>query len=147
VTPGTLLQILIALGVILSLWNKQRQAAARARGEGRPAGRPDPLEEERTRRVQEEIRRKIADRNAWEEARRAEPPQPGEAAPVEAEPEPEPAAEAPRPVPAPQVPPERWDPPPAAAPPRDWLGDLRETQGARRAIILREILGPPVGLR
>ena len=28
-----------------------------------------------------------------------------------------------------------------------WLAELREPAGVRRAILLREILGPPVGLR
>jgi hypothetical protein len=28
-----------------------------------------------------------------------------------------------------------------------WLSQLRERQGARRAIVLREVLGPPVGMR
>lgn len=30
---------------------------------------------------------------------------------------------------------------------RDWLATLRNPQSARRAIVLREVLGPPVGLR
>jgi hypothetical protein len=30
---------------------------------------------------------------------------------------------------------------------RAWMADLREPQSARRAIVLREILGTPVGLR
>ena len=36
---------------------------------------------------------------------------------------------------------------PVFPPASPWLSDLRERQGARRAIVLREILGPPVGLR
>jgi hypothetical protein len=36
----------------------------------------------------------------------------------------------------------------AATPPSfAWLSELRDRQGARRGIILREVLGPPVGLR
>ncbi len=36
---------------------------------------------------------------------------------------------------------------PVFPPPSPWLSELRERQGARRAIVLREILGPPVALR
>jgi hypothetical protein len=46
----------------------------------------------------------------------------------------------------PSAPTDRWAPP-GADPARDWLSELRETSGARRAIVLREILGPPVGLK
>jgi len=28
-----------------------------------------------------------------------------------------------------------------------WIADLRDPQGLRRAFVLREVLGPPVGLR
>jgi hypothetical protein len=42
----------------------------------------------------------------------------------------------------------RRDLPPAPpAPPPDWLMELRDHAGVRRAILLREILSPPVGLR
>ncbi len=37
--------------------------------------------------------------------------------------------------------------PPVHAQGRDWLAELRQRPEARRAILLREILGPPVGLR
>ena len=36
---------------------------------------------------------------------------------------------------------------PASPPSFAWLSELRERQGARRAMVLREVLGPPVGLR
>ena len=35
----------------------------------------------------------------------------------------------------------------ASAPHAVWLGDLRDPQTLRRAFVLREVLGPPVGLR
>jgi hypothetical protein len=33
------------------------------------------------------------------------------------------------------------------APAHRWLPDLRSPQGLRRAMVLREVLGPPVGLK
>jgi hypothetical protein len=38
-------------------------------------------------------------------------------------------------------------PPVSSAPPNAWLSQLRERQGARNAMVLREVMGPPVGLR
>jgi hypothetical protein len=143
-------QILVAVAAVLALWVKQRRESARSRGE-RPgaagSGQPDPTEEERTRRVQEEIRRKIAQRNAWQVAREEAPPVMTEEPPVEEGPVEVPVLrEAPQiPIQA-QAPAYRAEPAPAA-PADDWLTELRGTQGARRAMVLREILGPPVGLR
>jgi hypothetical protein len=150
-----LFQILVAVAAVIALWAKQRREAARSRGEapGAPAsGRPDPMEEERTRRVQEEIRRKIAQRNAWQAAREENPPaMTEEPPPMEEAPGPEEVAvlrEAPPPPePAPSLPARAAALPASAAPSGDWLTELRGTRGARRAMVLREILGPPVGLR
>jgi hypothetical protein len=160
------------------------------------AAEPDADEAERTRRVQAEVQRKIAERRAG----RAAPP----VAPARYEgPLPSPVA-APRPVaqpswrerPARQVPIQIDEPAPAAeeaeeaeeaaalarqqrlaeqlralneanraaqtrqsaaitasvAPAADlpaggWLAELRQPQGVRRAVLLREILGPPVCFR
>jgi hypothetical protein len=128
-------QILVAVAAVIALWAKQRREAARSRSEGPAApaaGQADAMEEERTRRVQEEIRRKIAQRNAGPE----EAPVLAEATPPP--PPPVPARPAPAPAPAAVR---------AVEPAGDWLAELRGTQGARRAMVLREILGPPVGLR
>ncbi len=147
-------QILVAVAAVLALWVKQRREAARSRGEAPGAtgsGRPDPTEEERTRRVQEEIRRKIAQRNAWQAAREDAPPVMTDEPAVASDSEPEGVQslpDAPRMFARAQALPPRAEPPPApAAPAGDWLAELRGTQGARRAMVLREILGPPVGLR
>jgi hypothetical protein len=153
-----LLQILIAVAAVIAIWKKQRRASARSRGEGPAAARADPDEEERTRRVQAEIRRKIAQRGAWEDARADRAPPVAEPPPV--------ADEAPSavslpmadgvpdlpvaPVPATfiQAVPASWEPEPASiAPTVDWLAELRYQRGVRRAMVLREILGPPVALR
>ncbi len=158
---------------------------------------PAADEAERTRRVQEEVRRKIAERRI----RPAEEPRTAEsrpasvsggwrdiverriAAPSTLDPFGGPGRRAVRPAPAPErFPPADQDDPavlerqrrlaamsravepaavqsttrlpafgtaldaqPAVVSP--WLTELREPAGVRRAILLREILGPPVGLR
>jgi hypothetical protein len=38
-------------------------------------------------------------------------------------------------------------PPISVAPSFAWLSQLRDPQGARRAMVMREVLGPPVGMR
>jgi len=146
-TPEAVLRILLVFGALLALWNKQRRAAARA-AEARPApvAHEDAMEAERTRRVQEEIRRKIAQRTAVAPPRRPAPP------PVVAAPAPAfaaaPPLQAASPLSAAEASPFRADTQPAAHPQgRDWQGELRQRTEARRAIVLREILGPPVGLR
>jgi len=43
---------------------------------------------------------------------------------------------------------EAYAPPvPSSAPAESWLSALRDPGGIRRAVVLREILGAPVGLR
>ena len=201
------LQIVIAMAAAFAYWLNQRRAAKDHEGqEGGlppiarefPAAEDDPEEAERTRRIQEEIRRKIAERR-------------GEATPVPSPREPE----RPRPPPilarhsdgalhetlearlararekaaelaaqrerqqqldaqmrlleAQQVAAERRimeiaamaekearltaeSPMPAnllgsSSGSRAWLEGLRDPDIARRAIVLREVLGPPVGIR
>ena len=133
---------------------------------GRPAaGRAEPVveaqpeeevpdeEEERTRRVREEIRRKIEERRpgaavparVYEErwdlqlpavAKMPQPPAPKPAAPLRA------AATV-----APQAPAAPAAGPLAPTMGALWLEELRTRDSARRAIVVREILGPPVALR
>lgn len=158
-TSDSIFRTAVALLVTaLAIWSNRRRATARAAVRPPAPVREDPMEAERTRRVQEDIRRKIAQRAA-----RAAPPviaaagsEPSAPPPSLAMAPPPPADQplfaAPPSFAAPVSPieasPFRRDPAPAAAPPRrDWLAELRERQGARRAIVLREILGPPVGLR
>jgi len=131
----------------------QRAEEADAPGPDLPEA-ADPEAEERANRVREEILRKIAERNPDASARqlrglvkaayqRREPvggaamrPSPGTppAAPAM-------AASLP-PAPAPGA---------AGAQARSagaaWLDELRSHESARRAIVVREILGPPVALR
>jgi hypothetical protein len=171
-TSETLFQIVLAIGAALALWNKQRRAAAKKAGPARVSGNDEAMEAERRRRVQEDIRRKIAQRaarpaplEAREEASQppmvAEPTEPftnggpGRApagafspagaakfAPVAAPPG------GPQPFSPIAASPFRKDLPPAPpAPTPDWLVELRDPSGVRRAILLREILSPPVGLK
>jgi hypothetical protein len=161
----TLFQIVLAVAAAFALWNKQRRSAAKKAEPARVSREGDAMEAERRRRVQEDIRRKIAQRAA-----RPNPPASGEAPP-----EPPVAAERFNPVaagragpigagklesvsapgrqPAAAVSPIEASPfrrdlaPAPPAPPPDWLVELRDHSGVRRAILLREILSPPVGLR
>lgn len=150
---------------------------------GSPApGAPDGEEAERTRRVQEEVRRRIAERRSrvFQSAPETAAPRPAAQNQGEnlrkliakmAGEEPAPpaldeakaalarqraieeklrvleseqaaalarAAQTAAVMPAPSAP---------AVSPAGWLGELRDPRGLRRAIVLREILGPPVGLR
>jgi hypothetical protein len=189
---------ILALVFVAFAWIAQKLGMTKGKAE-LPGGRPKQAaaaddEATRTRRVQEEIRRKISERRAG--ATRVFPSRSGR--------QPAPPIAAPRPV----APGELWgelfrgeaqEPPaditaqepepesvparqsdveikmrrlesassaasaeaggisadraavlplePAAASPNAWLSSLRERQGARRAIVLREVLGPPVGLR
>lgn len=189
------LQILIAVGAAFAYWlnqRKQEQADGEApedqRGEFAPTTQADLEEAERTRRIQEEIRRKIAERAGGGPV---EVPPPA--------PEPPPIFQrdtmAPRPVATPLREARRAPEPPSvmaesnaaailerqreleekmralaearretqrkaaamaalqaesakAAPVRgDLLTDLRGARNLRRAIVLREVLGPPVAMR
>jgi hypothetical protein len=191
-------EVLAVLFVAVA-WLAQKLGLAKDRkavkGAGPSGPEGDSGEAERTRRVQEEIRRKIAERRAG-----AAPGQPSARPGVE----PAPPIAAARPAAPPPVPwggifePDaaearaadleavlsrqrglgermrqldsaslaasaeaggysaggaaamraRLEPAtPVSAPPSPWLLELRERQGARRAIVLREILGQPVALR
>jgi len=173
--------IVIAAAVFAIL---QKFKIVRTPGTNAPAAEEDPEQAERTRRVQEEIRRRIMER-------RGQPP--GLPTETEAEPAqfpaPPPVIGEVRPalVPPPVAPAvvvlsadrqemkrqevlldqlRQWE---AVAPAiaagesasaagpgagvtgtgrtGSWLADLRSPAGLRRAVVLREILGPPVGLR
>lgn len=136
--------------VIKSSGDASRRAQAKP-AEPAPAATLAELareEEERTRRVREEIRRKIAERRAgsgvpprvFEEKWRPIPPA--------AEPE---APPAPAEMPAAAAAFQASAIPAVAAPGPSagvlWLEELRTRDSARRAILVREILGPPVALR
>ncbi|HVW21111.1 MAG TPA: hypothetical protein VHC86_07825 [Opitutaceae bacterium] len=135
-------------------------------GHGQPPP-PAAEEEERTRRVREEVARKIAARRRQESrfpAPLAPFPAPAPAsesdadaaedsvltAPVRAEEQKlvqqvkamQAAEAAPAPAFTPYAPPAL-----SGAAESPWLAELREPGGARRAVILREILGPPLSLR
>ena len=135
-------------------------APERGRGQGPVPSAGDVDVDERARRVRAEILRKIAERRGI--APTAQPararierwaPAPPEIAP-EAAPR---AAGVPAtvpgvpPLPAPQAP--RAGPAPAlggapgATPGAVWLDELRGRDSVRRAILVREILGPPIALR
>jgi hypothetical protein len=198
------LQVVLAVAAAIAYWVNQRKAAARedkketppSSGRSGPA-RADAGEDERTRRIQEEIRRKIAER-------RGAAPRPSPA-PVATERPVAPPVIAPRPVAQEmarglrerlearlaeararteakaQERQRQWEeqekaleadrfatqrrtaeiaaqaqaaPAPtlladAGIPggPRHWSDEMRDRQNLRRAIVLREVLGPPVGLR
>jgi hypothetical protein len=180
--PQVLFAIAIAIAAILQ---KLKQS-----GRGKTAGEApamDPQEAERTRRIQEEIRRRIMERRGLAPA--APPPAAEEEAP--AFPEAPPMIEEVRPV---VVAPPVWVPmeaapapdysseaeqqrqmlqrfhqlelaerehtgtgpaaagglvitTPVSAPASGLLAMLRNPAGLRQAVVLREILGPPVGMR
>ena len=176
------LQVLFAVAIaVVAILQKLKQARS---GEEPPGAAPkNPEDTERTRRLQEEIRRRIMERRGLLPA--APPPRDvAEAAP--GFPEAPPMIEEVRPVvvaPPPLEPakvaatPDRSTeferqqrlieqfreleasrqastvtaPGPTGAtrgaPAHRWLPDLRSPQGLRRAMVLREVLGPPVGLR
>jgi hypothetical protein len=186
---------LLPIGLAVAAW----AAATWSKLKKKQAGEKPPAadEAERTRRVQEEVRRKIAERRGrqpesppvrevpgrpargetWRErARREIAPVDPFGGPGRRLAKPAPAAS---PAPRPFSPPEPDDsgarerqqwlteqalvreataartaaglaqtalttPSPVVSP---WLTELREPSAVRRAIVLREILGPPVGLR
>lgn len=194
------LQILIAVGAAFAYWLNQRkqepaddgETTADRRGEFAPPTQTDPDEAERTRRIQEEIRRKIAERASGGPI--AVPPPAPEPPPIfqrdtmaprpvaspmpqarqrevvrESQPYVSPAAEtaalerqreleaqmsalaeakraAQRKVTAVAAT-EQGALAHASQTRGDLLSDLRGARNLRRAIVLREVLGPPVGLR
>jgi hypothetical protein len=173
------LQILILVAVAVAGILKQLKKVPEAGSGGRSAS-IGPEAEERTRRIQEEIRRRVMERRGLapvaprpgeeEEEARPFPPAPPmieEIRPVRVEPSPDATAlaeariaaelkrqqemlERVRALEATQR--SRAAVVAAAAvkatePAEGRLPDLRSRGGLRRAILLREILGPPVGLR
>ncbi|HEY0968736.1 MAG TPA: hypothetical protein VGD88_15195 [Opitutaceae bacterium] len=192
------LQLILVIAGSIAYWLNQRKREQRGEAadydeDGIPENRPtvapnaDAMEEEqRTRRIQEEIRRKIQERRAGgAPAAPVEPPPLREEAPAYEAPVEEPSwrEQAPR---APQPPPlddgvlarqralqeqlqalaerraaleaarSRASAPVLAAatatharPSKSaaLLRDLRDPESTRRAIVLREVLGPPVALR
>ena len=176
------LQILFLVAIaVMAILQRLKKAAGNA--ESGPAAQVDPEEEARTRRIQEEIRRRIMERRGLAPA---EP----QARDITSQPTPFPAA----PPMIEEVRRFRVEPPPVAtadaeavrraaaelkrqqelnerireldaarraraataaeparislaAPADQHLPDLHSHTGLRRAIVLREILGPPVGLR
>ncbi len=206
------LQIVVVIATTVAWWLNQRREAKKTEdgespGTTRPvAGRPkdnspwapvDYEEIERTRKIQDEIRRKIAERRGEAGPPPVPPAQSRPVAPPAAPPRPEPVVARPAErradrqpwaaddeAAAAQV--NRWDeriqelqrtraqaerraaeiraaqpavtpvPLPAAAAAvdfvedgsaEDWLATLRDPHEVRRAIILREVLGEPVGMR
>ncbi|MCW5548542.1 MAG: hypothetical protein KIT44_06215 [Opitutaceae bacterium] len=175
------LQVVIAVAAALAYWlNQRKQESAGEPPEPAEEGRPDdpfrefgadPAEAERTRRIQEEIRRKIAERAGGAPvAAPARVPEP----PPLIQPEPPPARSAAlaaasaqeailqrqrdledqlrnaqairRATQRKEVIAEASARKPTAAR-TALLGDLKGAENLRRAIVLREVLGPPVGLR
>jgi len=191
------IQIVLAIAAALAAWLNQRKQAAGGL-EGEDESSTVTGEDDQTRRVQEEVRRKIAERRGQ--------PAPEPVAPLRRDPEALPPVIAPRPV-AREIPPslrDRLEAKLAQARVREeaaartrslalqeqtrklesdeaavvqrenetrhrqvlavraaesaavttaanvravWLNQLRQPQQVRQAIVLREILGPPVGLQ
>jgi len=168
--------IVIAAAVFAIL---QKFKIVRTPGTKVPTAEEDPEQVERTRRIQEEIRRRILERRGTAPGAPSEPE--AETAPF---PAPPPIIEAVRPVvlappAAPAEEQREWERQQAllqrlqeleaaqvarplpestvvaaagvgmAAPAANGrlIADLRNQAGLRRAVVLREILGPPVGLR
>jgi hypothetical protein len=172
--PQLLVVIFAGVVWVLKMLGKAKAAASRASNAPRPAGQQEPdaaegaarramEDEERAQRVREDILRRIAERRARAEEgvppARARPERvlPPPLAPArmarEAEPVFPPAPSPPLETRAPAMIPGRQ---PAAAvgagppgPPAGilWLDELRSPETVRRAILLREILGPPIALR
>ncbi|MFI5335323.1 MAG: hypothetical protein ACHQ5A_00960 [Opitutales bacterium] len=185
------LQVVIVIAASVAYWLNHRKHAGLDAGEAddeagtahRPAPQNDVQDQERARRIREEIRRKIAERSGSAPVRRTEPamePPPvtwnEPAAPrrdwrTEAEEkirreEEQTAAvlarqnelreqiesleranpEEPAQVPV-SVRPVAGAPQAASKLPGGVRQDLRDRAAIRRAIVLREVLGPPVGLR
>ncbi len=167
---------LLVIVFAVAVWLLNRIGAARraagSQNPARQAGSADD-EAERTRRVQEEVRRRIAERRGaakpemppplsqpFEPARMAEEPAPPEEAETDDTEEQvlkrqreierdlralEDAraaalagARAAQRASVVQT---------QAAVPNPWLGELKNPAGLRRAVVLREILGPPISLR
>lgn len=190
------IQVLIVVGGVIAWWLNQRRREKEGQsadfdGDGVPERGPTAQnydDTEQTRRVQEDIRRKIAERRTAPPAPAATPP-PIFQDPVQAmlrelqkrlELEPAPAT-APLPPPVPAIDqeqlarqreleeklqaldrerratqsradevqrrPDLYEPAINPTPADGWLAELRDAKNVRRAIVLRELLGPPVALR
>ncbi len=172
--PQLLVVIFAGVVWLLKFLGKAKAAASQASNAPRAAQPPESEaaeaaarrgieDEERAQRVREDILRRIAERRARAEGGlRPAPVRPERVLPPPLVParmnrEAEPVISSPAFPPAetrpPAVVPSR---PPAVAvgagpfgpPPGNlWLDELRSPETARRAILLREILGPPIALR
>jgi hypothetical protein len=172
--PQLLVVIFAGVVWVLKMLGKAKAAASRASNAPRPAGQPESdaaeaaarramEDRERAQRVREDILRTIAERRARAEeglrpaSVRPERVLPPPLAPArmsrEAEPvfpsAPSPPLEtrAPAMIPGRQVAAAVGAGPPGPPPGTLWLDELRSPETVRRAIVLREILGPPVALR
>jgi hypothetical protein len=140
-------------------WIIQRMNAAKKKADParRQAEADAASEEERTRRVQEAVQRRIAERRGGlQPARVPVPPRPIVVLPAEPPPELEELVQVVRPVELPKPPslamagpkpPVMNTPPIPLAPVHPIVEELRQPESARRAILLREILGPPIAQR
>ncbi len=172
--PQLLVVIFAGIVWVLKLLGKAKAAASRASNAPRSprqlesdaaesAARRAMEDEERAQRVREDILRRIAERRARAEGGlrpasvRPERVLPPPLVPMEFRGEPEPVvrsavlppAEPRAPAPLVSRPPSvaAGVVPPGSAPGIPWLDELRTPETARRAILLREILGPPIALR
>ena len=159
----------LPLIIIAVTWLLGARATRGLKKPGPTAAPPSLDETERTRRVREEVQRKIAERRREAAPSRAPSPAPAPAAamrpapPADEEDEAEAslqrqqslatqvrvleearmAAEVRTRALASFAAPNA----PAVRSPSDWLQELRDPRSVRRAIVLREILSPPVALR
>jgi hypothetical protein len=165
--PGSGLppQLLIfALIALVWVFKAIKRAVAGPASPPRPGGQsgragPDADDEERARRVREEILRKVTERQldrkgapaARAERRTAAPTIPALAAygtglpPGDGAPAPLAGAAPLRPIEAPSIAGSVFAPGPARG--SHWLDTLRTQDGVRGAVLAREILGPPLALR
>jgi hypothetical protein len=157
--PQLLIFALIALVWVFKAIQRAVSGPASPPRPGGQSGRAGPdTDEERARRVREEILRKVTERQqgrrdapaARTERRTAAPTIPALSAygaglpPGDGAPAPLPGA-APRPIEAPSIAGSVFAPGPARG--SHWLDALRTQDGVRGAVLAREILGPPLALR
>jgi hypothetical protein len=140
---------LLVFVVVLVVWifKAIQRAVAGPSAPARPGSRagPELSDDERERRVREEVLRKVTERQLGRRAASGTPraaataSAPGRMAPAFASAAAQPPALAARPGVA----------APALEPPRGshWLDDLRTRDGVRGAVLAREIMGAPLALR